>query len=166
MIKPKTAEKVASVKKDATVQAQAAPKKPVASRKSGKIVTSKVGGVGRRKSSVARVWLSRGTGECTINSRDLTTYFPTDKTRLEALKPLILCGLSEKYTVMANVVGGGHCSQADAVKLGLARALAKDNEGLKATLRSHGLLTVDARLKERKKPGQKGARRKFQFVKR
>jgi small subunit ribosomal protein S9 len=166
MIKPKTAEKQTSAKKEATVQANATPKKAVVSRKSGKIVTSKIGGVGRRKSSVARVWLSRGTGECVVNDKDLTTYFPTDKTRLEALKPLILCGLSEKYTVTVNVVGGGHCSQADAVKLGLARALVKDNEDLKSTLRSHGLLTVDARLKERKKPGQKGARRKFQFVKR
>lgn len=166
MIKPKTAGKQVSEKKDTTVQASAAPKKAVASRKSGKIMTSKTGGVGRRKSSVARVWLSRGEGDCIINDKTLSAYFPTDKTRLEVLKPLILCGLTEKYTIMANVVGGGHSAQADAVKLGVARALVKDNEGLKATLRSHGLLTVDARLKERKKPGQKAARRKFQFVKR
>jgi small subunit ribosomal protein S9 len=164
MIKPKTAEKSVSVKKE--VPAQAAPKKAAVSRKSGKIVASKTGGVGRRKSCVARVWLSRGTGECVINDRDLSTYFHTDKTRIEALKPLILCGLTEKYSVTANVVGGGHSAQADAVKLGIARALLKDNEALRVTLRSHGLLTVDARLKERKKPGQKGARRKFQFVKR
>ena len=166
MVKPKTAVKQASVKKDASVQTSTAPKKAVVSRKSGKIVNTKTGGVGRRKSSVARVWLSRGTGECVINDRDLSAYFSTDKTRLEALKPLILCGLSEKYTVQVNVAGGGYSSQADAVKLGIARALVKDNEGLKTTLRSHGLLTVDARLKERKKPGQKAARRKFQFVKR
>jgi small subunit ribosomal protein S9 len=166
MIKPKTAEKQASVKKDATVQAQATPKKAVASRKTGKIVSSRVGGVGRRKSSVARVWLSRGTGECIVNEKNLGTYFHTDKTRYEALKPLFLCGLTEKYSITINVEGGGHSSQADAVKLGIARALVKDNEALKATLRSHGLLTVDSRLKERKKPGQKAARAKFQFVKR
>ncbi len=164
MIKPKTAEKSVAAKKE--VSAPAAPKKAAVSRKSGKIVTSKVGGVGRRKSSVARVWLSRGTGECVVNDRSLSTYFHTDKTRIEALKPLILCGLSEKYSIIVNVEGGGHSAQADAMKLGIARALLKDNEALKTTLRSHGFLTVDARLKERKKPGQKGARRKFQFVKR
>lgn len=167
MIKPKTAEKQVSGKKDTSVQATyAAPKKSVVSRKTGKIVTSKVGGVGRRKSSVARVWLARGTGNCLVNDTSLETYFHTDKTRLEAVKALVLCGLTEKYNVTVNVTGGGHCSQADAVKLGIARALVKDNEGLKLALRTHGLLTVDSRLKERKKPGQKGARRKFQFVKR
>lgn len=166
MIKPKTAGKQVSDKKDMTVQASATPKKAVASRKSGKIVNLKVGGVGRRKSSVARVWLSRGTGTCVVNDKDFLSYFPTDKTRSEVLKPLILCGFTEKYNITANVEGGGHAAQADAIKLGVARALLKDNENLKATLRSHGLLTVDARLKERKKPGQKAARRKFQFVKR
>ncbi len=135
-------------------------------KKGVKIVATQTNGVGRRKSSVARVWLKRGKGDVVVNGRSLQDYFPTNETRIAAVMPLALCQLQDSYTVKVNVVGGGLCSQADAVKLGVARALLKEDARLKPTLKEHGLLTVDSRLKERKKPGQSGARRKFQFVKR
>ena len=125
-----------------------------------------IGGVGRRKSAVARVWVRRGKGGIAVNDKRCVDYFNTDQARMSAIKPLIVCDVLSKYDVVANVHGGGNCAQADAVKLGIARALLKENESLRPLLREHGLLTVDARNKERKKPGQKGARRKFQFVKR
>lgn len=123
-------------------------------------------GVGRRKSSVARVWLSRGKGTLSVNGEDYNTYFDTELSRLSAYQPLAVVPGATDYDVKANVQGGGLCSQADAVKLGIARALLEANEGMRAVLREHGLLTVDDRVKERKKPGQPGARKKFQFVKR
>jgi small subunit ribosomal protein S9 len=140
--------------------AAAAPKKGV------KIVAPNTNGVGRRKSSVARVWLKRGKGEIVINGKSIQDYFPTNETRVEVIKPLVICQVQGTYNLKVNVVGGGICSQAGAVRLGVARALLKENEALRPVLRENGLLTVDSRLKERKKPGQPGARRKFQFVKR
>ena len=125
-----------------------------------------IGAVGRRKSAVARVWVRRGTGGIAVNERRCVEYFNTDASRMSAIKPLVVCDVLSKYDVVANVHGGGSCAQADAIKLGIARALLKENESLRSLLREHGLLTVDSRNKERKKPGQKGARRKFQFVKR
>lgn len=123
-------------------------------------------GVGRRKSSVARVWLRRGSGKMVINGRDYTAYFDTDVTRTAATIPVRVVPHAASYDAEVNVVGGGLCAQADAVKLALARAFLAFNEDLKPLLRQYGLLTVDARVKERKKYGQKAARRKFQFVKR
>ncbi|MFS8506642.1 MAG: 30S ribosomal protein S9 [Proteobacteria bacterium] len=134
--------------------------------KGTKVVSTDINGVGRRKSSVARVWLSRGTGTLEINGRTLETYFNTLANRSDAVKALELCGMQKAYQLKINVQGGGPCSQAGAVRLGIARALVKHNEAFKEVLRKGGLLTVDARVKERKKPGQAGARRKFQFVKR
>lgn len=125
-----------------------------------------IGVVGRRKSAVARVWLRRGEGGVAINKSRCADYFTTDETRTNAVKSLVVCDAIAKYDVVANVHGGGKCAQSDAVRLGIARALVEDDESLRAVLREHGFLTVDARNKERKKPGQKGARRKFQFVKR
>ena len=125
-----------------------------------------VGGVGRRKSSVARVWVRPGTGGVAINGKRCADYFNTDETRSNAIKSLVVCGAVSHYDVVVNVQGGGKCSQSDAVRLGVARALVSIDEELRGTLRENGLLTVDSRLKERKKPGQKAARRKFQFVKR
>jgi small subunit ribosomal protein S9 len=125
-----------------------------------------IGAVGRRKSAIARVWLRKGTGGVAINSVRCAEYFQTDETRTAAIQSLLLCNALKNYDVVANVQGGGLCAQADAVKLGIARALVKDNEEFRLILRQHGALTVDARNKERKKPGQPGARRKFQFVKR
>lgn len=131
-----------------------------------KAPTRVVGVVGRRKSAIARVWLRRGAGGVAINNARCADYFPTDETRTNAVKSLVVCDAIAKYDVVANVQGGGKCAQSDAVRLGIARALVEENEAFRAVLRENGLLTVDARNKERKKPGQKGARRKFQFVKR
>lgn len=125
-----------------------------------------IGVVGRRKKAVARVWLRRGSGGVAINSLRCADYFPTDETRTAAVKSLVVCDALAKYDVVANVQGGGKCAQSEAVRLGIARALVEDNEAFRSVLREHGFLTVDARNKERKKPGQPGARRKFQFVKR
>lgn len=123
-------------------------------------------GVGRRKSSVARVWLSRGKGNVSVNGKDYTNYFDTELSRLTAYQPLSVVPGATDYDVKVNVQGGGLCSQADAIKLGIARALLSGHEALRPMLRKLGFLTVDDRLKERKKPGQKAARAKFQFVKR
>ena len=123
-------------------------------------------GVGRRKSAVARVWLQRGKGNITINGRELGHYFDTEINRLTVAIPLKIYPNSSSFDINANVQGGGVCAQADAVKLGISRAILKINEDARPLLKEHGLLTVDSRLKERKKYGQKAARRKFQFVKR
>ena len=127
---------------------------------------SPIGAVGRRKSAIARVWLRKGTGGIAINNLRCAEYFKTDETRTTVIKSLLLCDAIKNYDVVVNVHGGGLCAQADAIKLGIARALVKDNEAFRSVLRDHGALTVDDRNKERKKPGQSGARRKFQFVKR
>lgn len=123
-------------------------------------------GLGHRKRAVARVWLRRGTGNLTVNGKSYKDYFDTDVTRLDAYSPFRLVPVSLNYDVEANIMGGGICAQAGAVKLGIARALVSLNEEVRSVLRQHGLLTVDSRQKERKKYGQRGARRKFQFVKR
>jgi len=123
-------------------------------------------GVGRRKSSVARVWLKHGTGKIEVNGKPLKDYFETDDNRTTSIFAFKVCGKEKAFDVQINVNGGGLMGQAGAVKLGVARALLETDETLKAVLKQNGLLTVDARLKERKKYGQKGARRKFQFVKR
>lgn len=122
--------------------------------------------IGRRKKAVARVWLKRGKGAISVNGRKVEEYFDTDITRLAATMPFRVLPISSNYDVHANVTGGGLWGQADAVKLGIARAFATLDEAARPVLRQHGLLTVDARNKERKKYGQKAARRKFQFVKR
>ncbi len=123
-------------------------------------------GVGRRKSAIARVWLRRGKGGLLVNEKDYIEYFDTETARKEASLPFAVYAQASKYDVAANVVGGGISAQADAVKLGIARALVEINPELRSLLRDHGLLTVDARVKERKKYGRKAARRRFQFVKR
>lgn len=138
------------------------------SSKSVKISTSAplAGGTGRRKSAVARVWLRRGNGALVINDREYTTYFDTEITRRNAALPFEIYSHTAKYDIESNVCGGGLSAQADAVKLGIARALLELNPEIRPLLRQHGLLSVDPRVKERKKYGQKAARRKFQFVKR
>jgi small subunit ribosomal protein S9 len=146
---------------------------PVAASKTKKtkIITPKAGaplshGVGRRKSAVARVWLRRGKGEIIVNGKPAAQYFETDFNRAQVALPGSLVAAGVQYDVQANVVGGGPSGQADAVKLGLARALVALDDSMRATLKKFKLLTVDSRVKERKKYGQKAARRKFQFVKR
>lgn len=122
--------------------------------------------VGRRKAAVARVWLRRGNGKVTVNGKPFTDYFTVETSCLNIAKPLETIKESSLYNFDITVEGGGYHSQSDAVKLGISRALLASDEGFRSALRQEGLLTVDARVKERKKFGQRGARRKFQFVKR
>ena len=123
-------------------------------------------GVGRRKSSVARVFLKSGKGDFLVNGKKFETYFDTDVTRERVQTPLKVTTLDKKFDIFVNVDGGGMVSQSDAVCLGLARALLAMDKNLKPILKKHKLLHCDSRVKERKKYGQRGARRKFQFVKR
>ena len=123
-------------------------------------------GTGRRKTAVARVRLSPGSGEFKVNGKALGEYFPTVSMRNIATGPLAKMERTGKYDILANVTGGGPLGQAGALSLGIARALKQVEGELDASLRDHGLLTRDARMKERKKYGQRGARRRFQFSKR
>jgi small subunit ribosomal protein S9 len=123
-------------------------------------------GTGRRKSSVARVFLRPGTGNFVVNSKPHDTYFVTIEQRVAAKRPLELVELAGTFDILATVKGGGVSAQADAVKMGIARALLEFNVELRKTLKADGLLSRDARIKERKKYGQKGARKRFQFSKR
>ncbi len=123
-------------------------------------------GIGRRKSATARVWLKSGSGAISVNGLDYAKYFDTDATRAAVSTPLNVTGKAKNFDVVANVQGGGRTGQSDAIKLGISRALLTTDESLRAVLRENDLLTVDSRVKERKKYGQKAARKKFQFVKR
>ena len=123
-------------------------------------------GVGRRKAAVARVYLKLGTGVITVNGLPSDEYFDTDTTRSAAKATFVAVPAAMRYDVLANVYGGGISGQADAVKLGISRALLQIDPEVRAVLRQNGLLTVDDRVKERKKYGRKAARRSFQFVKR
>ena len=122
--------------------------------------------VGRRKTSVARVHLKPGTGTITINRRKFENYFPVDTMRTEVMSPFVATETSGRYDVIANVEGGGLTGQAGAVKLGIARALVEVDGELKSKLRTNSLMTRDPRMVERKKYGQKKARKRFQFSKR
>ena len=123
-------------------------------------------GTGRRKTAVARVRLASGTGKITINGRKLEKYFMTESQRIHALQPLTVTESVSKYNVRVNVNGGGPNGQAGAVRHGIARALLQLDATLRPTLKTNGLLTRDPRMKERKKYGQPGARKRFQFSKR
>jgi small subunit ribosomal protein S9 len=123
-------------------------------------------GVGRRKKAVARVWLRRGNGKIEVNGRDHLAYFDTEFSRLDVTSPFRAVPAASSYDVEANVFGGGVNAQADAIALATARALVILDEAVRPLLRKVKLLTCDSRVKERKKYGQKAARRKFQFVKR
>ncbi len=123
-------------------------------------------GTGRRKSAIARVFLRPGSGEFKVNGKAYETYFVTEQQRVSAKRPLALTETTATFDVITRVAGGGVNAQADAVKMGIARALLEFNAELRKTLKSDGLLTRDARAKERKKYGQKGARKRFQFSKR
>ncbi len=122
--------------------------------------------VGRRKTSVARVILAPGSGKITINRKPLEQYFPLETLRQEAVKPLAVTQSAAKYDVRVNVEGGGATGQAGAVSLGIARALVGLNDENKTLLRAAGLMTRDPRMVERKKYGQRKARKRFQFSKR
>ncbi|MBU1007895.1 30S ribosomal protein S9 [Candidatus Dependentiae bacterium] len=123
-------------------------------------------GVGRRKRAVARVWMKAGKGDIVVNGKDYKQYFDTHNSRLKVEQPFRVTGQNKKFDVSVNIFGGGMRGQAEAAKLGISRALLASDEALRKVLRQHELLTVDSRVKERKKYGQKGARAKFQFVKR
>lgn len=123
-------------------------------------------GTGRRKSSIARVFLRPGSGNFTVNSRAFNEYFVTEAQRVSAKSPLVSSETGTTFDVVATVSGGGVSGQSDAVKLGIARALLEFNAELRKKLKGEGLLSRDARGKERKKYGQKGARKRFQFSKR
>jgi len=123
-------------------------------------------GTGRRKSSVARVRIKKGTGKINLNSREFDKYFVRERDRLIASTPLKMTKTESKYDVWVTVKGGGMSGQAGAVSLGVARALFKADDTLIETLRNYDLLTRDSRMKERKKYGKKGARASFQWTKR
>jgi small subunit ribosomal protein S9 len=123
-------------------------------------------GTGRRKTSTARVFLRPGTGAITVNHREFERFFPTDALRTNVKRPLLVTETGEQFDVLATVAGGGVNGQAGAVRLGIARALVKFNADLRKPLKKDGLLTSDSRVKERKKYGLAGARKRFQFSKR
>ncbi len=123
-------------------------------------------GTGRRKSAIARVYLRPGSGEFKVNGRAFEVYFVTPAQRASAMQPLVSTEMAATFNVIARVDGGGVNGQADAVKLGIARALMLFNAELRKKLKGEGMVTRDSRGKERKKYGQKGARKRFQYSKR
>ena len=123
-------------------------------------------GTGRRKTSTARVFLRPGSGAVTINAKKFEQFFPTEALRTQIRQPLLLTETADKFDILATVDGGGVSGQAGAMRLGIARALVEYNAELRKQLKTEGLLTRDARAKERKKYGMAGARKRFQFSKR
>ncbi len=121
---------------------------------------------GRRKCASARVRLAAGTGKIVVNGLEMDKYFETEALRGYIMQPLKLLGIEGTFDITATISGGGKAGQAGALRHGIARILVKENEDYKAKLKEAGMLTRDAREKERKKPGQPGARRRFQFSKR
>ncbi len=123
-------------------------------------------GTGRRKSSTARVYLTPGAGQVTINRKAFEQYFPNETLRMVIRQPLQLTETAAKFDIVVNVAGGGPAGQAGAIRHGITRALIEFNADLRPPLKQAGLITRDPRIKERKKYGQKGARKRFQFSKR
>lgn len=123
-------------------------------------------GTGKRKSSIARVYLRPGSGTITINKRAIEDYFPSDALKMVLKQPLAVTETSDKFDIYANISGGGSTGQAWAMRLGISRALCEFNQELRGKLKKGGFLTRDARIKERKKYGQPGARKRFQYSKR
>jgi small subunit ribosomal protein S9 len=123
-------------------------------------------GTGRRKTSTARVYLRPGTGEIKVNKKTFEDYFPNQALRMVIRQPLQLTETANKFDILVNVAGGGPAGQAGAVRHGITRALMEFNADLRSALKKAGLVTRDPRIKERKKYGQKGARKRFQFSKR
>ena len=122
--------------------------------------------IGRRKTTVARIFVSEGKGEITVNKKAYTDYFPTSTLQYKVVQPLALTGTEGNYDIKVTVVGAGTNGQAEAVRLAVSRALCQINEEHRVVLKPEGLLTRDPRMVERKKFGQKKARKKFQFSKR
>ena len=128
--------------------------------------TARFYGTGRRKCSVARVWLQAGDGKIQVNERSVDDFFPRPPLKMVLVQPFKAVNLEGKVDVMATVTGGGMTGQAGAIRLGITRALLVMDQALRTTLKKAGLLTRDPRVKERRKYGQKGARARFQFSKR
>ena len=122
--------------------------------------------IGRRKASVARIYMSKGKGNITVNGKDFKEYFPVDTMQFKLEQPFKISDLSGKFDVKVNVNGGGNTGQVEAIRLAISRALCELDTENRPALKSDGLLTRDSRVVERKKPGQKKARKKFQWVKR
>lgn len=122
--------------------------------------------IGRRKTAVARIYLSEGTGNITVNKKEMSTYFPTGTLQYKVKQPLMLTENLENFDVKVNVYGGGITGQAEAIRLAISRAMCELNDENRGILKPEGLLTRDPRMVERKKFGQKKARKKFQFSKR
>jgi small subunit ribosomal protein S9 len=122
--------------------------------------------IGRRKASVARIYMSEGKGKITVNGKDFKEYFPVDTMQFKLEQPFNIADLAGKFDVKANVNGGGTTGQSEAIRLAISRALCKLDPENRVALKPEGMLTRDARVVERKKPGQKKARKKFQWVKR
>ena len=125
-----------------------------------------INALGRRKSAIARIYMTEGTGKITINKTDLTEYFPSSILQFVVKQPLTLLNVAEKYDIKVNLNGGGFTGQSQALRLAIARALVKVNAEDKKALRAEGFMTRDSREVERKKPGRPKARRRFQFSKR
>jgi len=153
---------IASTAKTATTSTKSRPSASKKTVKNAPIAS----GTGRRKSAVARVWLRKGKGTMLINGREFNEYFTVLSANEEGRSSFERFKITEGLFADVNVQGGGYTAQASAVKLGVARALLMLDDTLRPELRKYGFLTVDSREKERKKPGQKGARAKFQFTKR
>tara|TARA_B100000609_G_C16979086_1_gene312884 strand:+ start:48 stop:434 length:387 start_codon:yes stop_codon:yes gene_type:complete len=122
--------------------------------------------IGRRKASVARIYLKKGKGNITVNGKDFKDYFPVSTMQYKIEQPLKILSLDKKFDLSISVVGGGNTGQAEAIRLAISRALCDVDSENRTLLKSNGLLTRDSRVVERKKPGQKKARKKFQWVKR
>jgi small subunit ribosomal protein S9 len=125
-----------------------------------------INAIGRRKAAVARVYLREGKGKITVNDRDYKEYFGAETLQYVVTQPLVLLNIAEKYDIVANLDGGGTKGQAEALRLGITRALVKIDAEYKPTLKANGFITRDPREVERKKPGQPKARKRFQFSKR
>ena len=122
--------------------------------------------IGRRKASVARIYLKKGKGNITVNGKDFKDYFPVSTMQYKIEQPFKILSIDKKFDLIISVVGGGNTGQAEAIRLAISRALCDVDSENRTLLKSNGLLTRDSRVVERKKPGQKKARKKFQWVKR
>lgn len=125
-----------------------------------------INAIGRRKEAVARIYMSEGKGQITINKRDLSNYFPAATLQYIVKQPLNVIGVADNYDIKINLNGGGFKGQAEAVRLAISRALVKIDEENKPALKAEGFMTRDSRVVERKKPGRPKARKRFQFSKR
>ena len=130
------------------------------------VKTEEIWATGRRKAAVARVRIKPGTGKVEVNGKKISQYFTTETIETFIFQPLTVTGTEKSYDIFVNVKGGGMSGQAGAMRHGISRALVKADVSLRPVLKGSGLLTRDARVKERKKPGQPGARKRFQFSKR